>query len=46
MFLLAFLDSTVHNVKKHFYHLNLLTNWNIALTYSVTICEQKTKESG
>ena len=36
MFLFAFLDLTVHNV------LNLLTNRNIALIYSVTICEQKT----
>ena len=45
MFLLAFLDLTAHNVQEHSYIiLNLLTNRNIALIYSVTICEQKTKD--
>ena len=45
MFLLAFLDLTAHNVQEHSYIiLNLLTNTKIALIYSVTICEQKTKD--
>ena len=45
MFLLAFLDLIVHNVHSIPIILNLiLTNRNIALIYSVTICEQKTKD--
>ena len=45
MFLLAFLDLTAHNVQEHSnIILNLLTNRKIALIYSVTICEQKTKD--
>ena len=36
-FLLAILDLTVHNVQS-------MTNRNIALIYSVIICEQKTKD--
>ena len=43
MFLLAFLELTVQNVHSILNILNLLTNRNIALIYSVTICEQKTK---
>ena len=42
MFLFAFLDLTAHNVQSIPIILNLLTN--IALIYSVTICEQKTKD--
>ena len=41
MFLLAFVDLTVHNVQSVFNSipiiLNLLTNRNIALIYSLTI---------
>ena len=44
MFLLAFLDLTVHNVQLHSYHFELLTNRNLALIYPVTICERKTKD--
>ena len=43
VFLLAFLDLTVHNSIAII--LNLLTNKNIALIYSVTICELKTTDS-
>ena len=42
VFLLAFLDLTVHNSIAII--LNLLTNKNIALIYSVTICELKTTD--
>ena len=42
-FLLAFLDLSAHNVQQHSYHLNLLTNRNIALISTVTIFEQKNK---
>ena len=38
MFLLAFLDLTVQKVQSHSSH------FEIALIYSVTICEQKTKD--
>ena len=41
MFLLAILDLTASIL----IILNLLTNRNIALIYSVTICEQKKKQS-
>ena len=48
MFFLAFVDLTVHSVQSVFNRipiiLNLLTNRNIALIYSLTICEQKTKD--
>ena len=44
MFLLAFLDLTGTTVNSIPIILNLLTNRNIALIYSVTICEQKTKD--
>ena len=49
MFLLAqVVDLTVHNVQSVFNSipiiLNLLANRNIALIYSVTICEQKAKD--
>ena len=42
VFLLAFLDLTVYNSIAII--LNLLTNKNIALIYSVTICELKTTD--
>ena len=42
MFSLAFLDLTVH-IDSIPIILNLQTNRNFALTYSVTIFEQKTK---
>ena len=44
MFLLAFLDLAVRKFNSIPTILNLLTNRNIALIYSVTICEQKTKD--
>ena len=48
MFLLAFVDLTVHNVQSVFNSvpiiLNSLANRNIAMIYSLTICEQKTKD--
>ena len=43
MFLLAFLDLSVHNLSIPII-LNLLTNRNIALIYSVRIFKQKTKD--
>ena len=40
--LYVFVDLKVHNVQK--YHFIVLTNKNVALIYSVTICQQKTKD--
>ena len=48
MLLFAFGDLTVHNIPSVFNSipiiLNLLANRNIALIYSLTICEQITKD--
>ena len=43
MFLLAFLDLTVHSVQEHSQHFEL-TDQNIALIDSVTIWDQKPKK--
>ena len=43
--LYVFVGLTVHNVQKNSYHFDcILTNKNVALIYSVTICQQKTKD--
>ena len=42
--LYVFVDLKVHNVQRIPIILIVLTNKNVALIYSVTICQQKTKD--
>ena len=40
----VFVDLKVHNVEEHSYHFDRIDQKNVALIYSITICQKKTKD--